>query len=489
MSVQYPALKKGFPWITATIPYSDQCGDYRSTAATVFNHEMGRLSGLRVKLVLHSEVGEGKGEVDMRLGQKSQQFVSILARLPRTCAADLFTHLQLCAGVGDYNLELAISLQLFKEGSSGALPFLEQCAAVEYPVEGGLVLREIHGYGPGVLMSRVEVKSKDHYGIMDAAETGSYSLQQSEGGMTPQRRDSENSKKQAVGERNQKRKDKEQKRREKVYETADLLAAVEPKSKAWFCAACGGSRYLSEETFHRHFENGTCERRKAKFDVSRSPPPKSATVVVSERRASRLASDSAAIAGSGELEYIFTSSEESIALELVAVGKCAAVYSVSHDQKILATKVLSEFTVKEVSIKGQILQYHTAVSLMDLLKGASTEYPVKVIFSKLHCPMPMRGYARKRLHKETKKKLTETQRNFLTAFCDAHETTQSQPRSKLVFEAMVKKFGDLALDLDTHERIVMDETAIFNWLKTRYTAKKTALAHIAAAAAIQDGES
>lgn len=259
---------------------------------------------------------------------------------------------------------------------------------------------------------------------------------------------------------------------------------MEPKSKARFCAACGGSRYLSEETFHRHFENGTCERRQAKIEVSQSPPPKSATVIVSERRAARLAADEAAVAGSGELEYTFTSSEEGSALELVVGGGGAVVHSVLHDQKFLATKVLPGFTVKEVSVKGQIFQHWNALTAMDLIKGASAECPVKLTFSKLRCPMPMRGYARKRLHKETHKKLTETQRNFLTAFCDAHETMQSQPRSKPVLEAMVKKFGDLALDPDTQERIVMDETAIFNWLKTRYTAKKTALAHIAAAAAM-----
>ena len=68
MSVQYKELKKSFPWITAAIPFSDQCGDYRSTPATIFNHEMGRLTGLRVKLVIHAEVGEGKGEMDMRFG-------------------------------------------------------------------------------------------------------------------------------------------------------------------------------------------------------------------------------------------------------------------------------------------------------------------------------------------------------------------------------------------------------------------------------------
>ena len=35
MSVQYKAVKAAFPWLTSAIPYSDQCGDYRSTAATV----------------------------------------------------------------------------------------------------------------------------------------------------------------------------------------------------------------------------------------------------------------------------------------------------------------------------------------------------------------------------------------------------------------------------------------------------------------------
>ena len=97
----HKAIKTAFPWLADAILYSDQCGDYRSTAATIFNHEMGRLTGLRVKLVLHSEVGEGKGQVDMKFGQKAQQFVSILGRLSRTCAADLFEHLELFPSGGD----------------------------------------------------------------------------------------------------------------------------------------------------------------------------------------------------------------------------------------------------------------------------------------------------------------------------------------------------------------------------------------------------
>ena len=70
MSVQYKALQESYPWLTDAIPYSDQCGDYRSTAATVFNHVMGRLTGLRVRLVLHSEVGEGNGKTNTCQGSK-----------------------------------------------------------------------------------------------------------------------------------------------------------------------------------------------------------------------------------------------------------------------------------------------------------------------------------------------------------------------------------------------------------------------------------
>jgi len=113
MSVQYKAFQESYPWLTDAIPYSDQCRDYRSTAATVFNHEMGRLTGLRVRLVLHSEVGEGEGEVDRKFGHKAQHFVSILGRLPQLCAADLFQHLKLCRFNGDFNLELDISMALF----------------------------------------------------------------------------------------------------------------------------------------------------------------------------------------------------------------------------------------------------------------------------------------------------------------------------------------------------------------------------------------
>ena len=52
---------------------------------------------------------------------------------------------------------------------------------------------------------------------------------------------------------------------------------------------------------------------------------------------------------------------------------------------------------------------------------------------------------------------------------------------------MKAKFGDLALDPLTQRPILLDETHIFNWLKTRWAATKTAAVHVAAAAAMAAG--
>ena len=68
-------------------------------------------------------------------------------------------------------------MALFKPGSSGALPFLEQCASVEDLPEGGLILREIYGYSPGIKVDKPTPEALDHNGIMQADETGFSALQ------------------------------------------------------------------------------------------------------------------------------------------------------------------------------------------------------------------------------------------------------------------------------------------------------------------------
>ena len=52
---------------------------------------------------------------------------------------------------------------------------------------------------------------------------------------------------------------------------------------------------------------------------------------------------------------------------------------------------------------------------------------------------------------------------------------------------MKTKFGDLTLDPATQRPILLDETQIFNWLKARWAATKTAAVHVAAAAAMAAG--
>ena len=107
-----------------------------------------------------------------------------------------------------------------------------------------------------------------------------------------------------------------------------------------------------------------------------------------------------------------------------------------------------------------------------------------VTFVKPNGPMPLRGFARKRQRKEAKSSLSGKQVSFLEGFCNAHEETQSQPRAKTVREAMIAKHGRLKLD-GNGVPIVMSETAIFNWLKARWSARKLALTHVAAAAAVR----
>ena len=221
----------------------------------------------------------------MHFGQKIQQFAAILGRMSRTCAADLFRHLELYRGGGDYNLELGISMQLFKPGSSGALPYLEQCAAVEYLEGGGLLLREVHGYGCGVGVTAQQLENLDHYGIMSVEDTGSVSLQTSEGPLAPLWRDHENAKRQAVAERCDVLSEKKLAQQAKTAERQVLIAAVEPATRVQKCEVCRGA-YRHADTFQRHHTSGACEKRQQKAAEAQSRQSKRgpAAKLVQERR-------------------------------------------------------------------------------------------------------------------------------------------------------------------------------------------------------------
>ena len=129
-----------FPWLKGEVIVSDQCGDYHSTAATIFHHELGDLTGLFVEGVIHTEAGEGKGKVDGRFGLLSMSFQKSISRLHRRFGEELFRHMEI-AGVG-HNLLTKIDRTKFKLGSAGALPYFTQCASITFVSGGGVVLRD-----------------------------------------------------------------------------------------------------------------------------------------------------------------------------------------------------------------------------------------------------------------------------------------------------------------------------------------------------------
>jgi hypothetical protein len=131
-----------------------------------------------------------------------------------------------------------------------------------------------------------ELVKLDHYGLMAAEETGSVALQTSEKPMKVQRRDHDNTRWQAAGDRQQRQKEKCMLREKEKEKKADLLAVVEPKSRVRDCGACGAN-YRTEATFEQHFVNGMCERRKVAKANAQAPrlERKAAAVVVDERRA------------------------------------------------------------------------------------------------------------------------------------------------------------------------------------------------------------
>jgi hypothetical protein len=247
--------------------------------------------------------------------------------------------------------------------------------------------------------------------------------------------------------------------------------------------------YQREDTFLRHFTNGQCEKKQARARAAKTwqSERKPAAEVVKERRAAKLLAERRA-ASAGQIDvrhYEFKSLEDGRAIVFSDDSGAAVVSEVNHDRTLLATCVLPGYVVSGVQDTGIIVtDVMGAQALMDLVEQSSSTRPITVTFAKPLAPMPMRGFARKRFCKPTHVKRTATQESFLKLYCDNCEQDHSQPRSKVVYEAMRQKFGELTLDPDTQRPILMSETAIFNWLKARYTARKAAAVEVAVAAGI-----
>jgi hypothetical protein len=242
MEVTYSLFKKSFPWISKAIPFSDNCGDYHSTAATLFNHEIGRLTGIFVVRVEHSEAGEGKGEVDVRFGIWSRKFNTTLANENRLCAGDLFHQMDQSRGRNDFIIQTQINRTMFRKGTSGAIPKLSESQAVEYLPGGGIRIFEVGNMGHGTLVTAEELRKFDHYGLMEAESTGSKAIQTSVGPMQPSVRKTNSIKSALADEKSQKEEAMEVKRQarkdEKAVQLNDVINKHAPASEGRICAEC-----------------------------------------------------------------------------------------------------------------------------------------------------------------------------------------------------------------------------------------------------------
>ena len=274
MEVTYKELKGSFPWLDTVIPFSDQCGDYHSTAATIYNHEIGRLTGIHIGRSEHSEVGEGKGEVDMKFGILAQQFYTTLANSNREDASALFDQLEEAKRAGNYNMQASIDRSLFKEGSGKAIPYHDQCQCVVHDrTNGGIRLHEFHGIGSGIPYSKEQLKAHDTYVLMDSVGgSGSSLLRSTDGMMVPTIRLTQKEKSEKMQQKTQRQEASEKKRKEKAENDRAARAAIvqehcnNEQQVRLHCPDCHRS-YLTKSRFDQHrvrrsgAAKSTCEQR------------------------------------------------------------------------------------------------------------------------------------------------------------------------------------------------------------------------------------
>jgi len=504
MEVSYTQLKEAFPWLSGVIPFSDQCGDYHSTASTIFNHEIGRLTGIHVVRAEHSEVGEGKGEVDMKFGILAQQFYTALAKTNRECAAHLFDHLELCKSPGNYNTEVEINRSLFKKGSSGAIPKHDQCQCItQHRDAGGITLHEFHGIGPGLRYSKQELQKYDHYGLFNSEKgTGSRAKRTSSGSMVPTTRHTHQQKQEAVQLKSEKQQQRADAKDAKQQENAAAAAAAVEKHAGLsseertrlLCGSCH-RQYLSQKRFDRHVSSGHCslaqEAAAAKARQLKNTR-KVAEAMMRERREQQSADERDEQGQLATVEFEFKDPLDAAGLELeVGSGEgCGGVVvsSVSAARQNLALTILRGYRLQSVAGgadaggSGDVSDEARAAAARAALGGASATAPVKLTFTKPPGGFPPHGWARKHLAIDSNPATTKAQAEFLEKHCAEHERVGSSCRAPAVHHAMTQLHGPLHVDSDGAP-FVMSQSAIFNYLKRRWSTQKAAGINLALAAA------
>ena len=511
MEITYKELKESFPWLDTVIPFSDQCGDYHSTAATIYNHEIGRLTGIHIGRSEHSEVGEGKGEVDMKFGILAQQFYTTLANSNREDASDLFDQLEEAKRAGNYNMQASIDRSLFKAGSGKAIPYHDQCQCVVHNrTNGGIRLHEFHGIGSGIPYSKEQLKAHDTYDLMDSVGgSGSSLLRSTDGMVVPAVRLTEDAKSEKMKLKTQKQEESAQKKKQRAEGGGAARAAAAQEhcnDEQQMSAHCGGCRrtHLSQSRFDQHrsrriaAEQSICEQRQSTA-AAKAQQIKStrlaAKQALHEQQAKREEEEKEEQLQLSVVVYEIRNQEDAAALafEEDTDSGGIAVSSVDPSRTDLALRVLKGYRLETCTTGsggggggggGSLLGRARAA-----LAGASAESPVKLAFSKPPPAMLAHGWARKKPRVATNNRVTADQKEWLGGYCDAHEKQGSQPRHTVVWRAMVNHRG--LLHVAGGVPFVMGGTQIFNWLKRRWATQKAAginLATAAAAAAADDEE-
>ena len=511
MEVTYKELKRSFPWLDTVIPFSDQCGDYHSTAATIYNHEIGRLTGIHVGRSEHSEVGEGKGEVDMKFGILAQQFYTTLANSNREDASALFDQLEEAKRAGNYNMQASIDRSLFKEGSGKAIPYHDQCQCVVHDrTYGGIRLHEFHGIGSGIPYSKEQLKAHDTYGLMDSVGgSGSSLLRSTDGMMVPTIRLTSKDKSEQMQQKTQRQEASEKKREEEAENDRAARAAIvqehcnNEQQVRHHCPECH-RLYLTKSRFDQHrvrrssAAKSTCEQRQ-EIAAAKAQQIKStrlaANQILREQQAKREEEEKEEQLQLSVVVCEISNKEDAAALafEEDTDSDGIVVSSVDLSRTDLALRVLKGYRLETCTTSSGGGGGGDGGSLLDraqaALAGASAESPVKLTFSKPPPAMLAHGWARKKLRVATNNRVTAEQKEWLEKYCDAYEKKGSQPRHTVVWRAMVNHRG--LLHVAGGVPFVMGGTQIFNWLKRRWATQKAAginLATAAAAAAADDEE-
>lgn len=469
METTYTTLKESFPWITKAVIYSDQCGDYHSTLSLIFNHEIGRLTGIRIILCAHTEVGEGKSEVDMRFGQLMQRMNKHLGKVNRRDAAELFQNMEKVRSNGDRNLNIAINRSRFKSGTSGAIPLLSQCQSYEFPEGGGVIIREVYGYGEGIFLSKEDLMKYDHYGIIDSVGTGTYVIDESVGKQVPMRRHTYEGKREAKINKDEQSASKKRKSANIIEMNATLLKKVEPKSERVECGECGRG-YCNQSFYSKHKADGRCDKyredRQAKEEETKRRGMK-AEAMICDRRADAAKVELAVANSLDEESFTFMLRADRDAIKFTSCDKTNAVLvkKVDASRIDLACTILPKYKVSSILVDGVDVPFSNVDGVTNLI--VSEIKPIEVIFIKPDGVLPRHGYARKHPCTSQTETMTKTQLKFLEEICQAYkDKNQVQPRYMVVHKQMVEKYG--ALKLDKKKRvIVLHPTKIFNWLKTR----------------------